>query len=322
MKTYRFISILVIATFLLAACGAPATPAVSVNPPLRIAVNMWPGLYPAAIAQEQGFFAKHSVQVEIHYYESYPQTYTDLLLGKVDGLSAIVGDTLLINNQTKLKFVFPVDASDGADVIIVGSDIQSAADLKGKRIGAGFGTYGELYVRTFLQQNGLSPADVSLVNSPAENAPTSYQTDVDAIHTYEPYASEALKKGGHVLSTSSDTPNLMLGAMTFSATLVENRPQDIQGFTDAWFEAVDWMYANPDQVPAVVAKAFGVKPEDVWFGGDKVFTRAEAEALMQPGNNYSSAYFVTQQYIDFLVSTGSLATKPDPDTLIDPSFLK
>ena len=320
MKTYRFFSILVLAAFLLSACGAPAP--VADKSPLRIAVNMWPGLYPAAIAQEQGFFAKHNVQVEIHYYESYPQTYADLVVGKVDGLSAIVGDVLLINNQTDLKFVFPVDASDGADVFIVGPDVQSASDLKGKRLGSGFGTYGELYVRTLLQQNGISMTDVTMVNSPAENAVEAFASQVDAIHTYEPYASETLTKGGHILSTSSETPNLMLGAMTFPAALVKDRPEDIQAFTDAWFEAVDWMYANPDQVPAVVAKAFGVTPEDVWFGGDKVFTRAESKALMQPGNDFSSAYFVTQQYIDFLVTSGSLSTKPNVEDLIDPSFLK
>jgi NitT/TauT family transport system substrate-binding protein len=322
MKKFQFVSIILIATFLLSACGTSAAPAASANPPLRIAVNLWPGLYPAAVAQEQGFFAKHNVQVEIHYYESYPQTYQDLLVGKVDGLSAIIGDTLLINNQTSLKFVFPVDASDGADVFIAGPDVQSMADLKGKRIGAGFGTYGELYVRTLLKQNGLAFNDVSMVNSPAENAAAAFQSQVDAIHTYEPYASEALKKGGHALSTSSDTPNLMLGEMTFPATLVKDRPEDIQAFTDAWFEAVDWMNANTDQVPAIVAKVFGVKPEDVWFGGDKVFTRTEAKALMQPGTDYSSAYYVTQTYIDFLVTTGSLTSQPKPEDLIDSSFLK
>ena len=321
MKKFNFISILLIATFILAACGgAPAEEANKT--PLRIAVNLWPGLYPAAIAQEQGFFAKHNVQVEIHYYESYPQTYADLVVGKVDGLSAIVGDMLLINNQTKLKFVFPVDASDGADVFIVGPDIQNAADLKGKRLGVGFGTYGELYVRTLLEQNGIALTDVSLVNAPAESAVEAYASQVDAIHTYEPYASETLNKGGHVFSTSSETPNLMLGAMTFPASLVEERPEDIQAFTDAWYEAVDWMYAHPDEVPAVVAKAFGIPADYVWFGGDKVFTLAEAKSLMQPGNDYSSAYFVTQQYIDFLATSGALTTKPKVEDLIDPSFVQ
>ena len=95
------VSIVIFVTALfVSACGSARPEAV--NPPLRIAVNLWPGLYPAAIAQEQGIFAKHGVDVEIVYYESYPQTYADLVVGKVHGVSAIVGDMLLINNQTKL----------------------------------------------------------------------------------------------------------------------------------------------------------------------------------------------------------------------------
>jgi NitT/TauT family transport system substrate-binding protein len=321
MKFFRFTSTLIIVTFLLSACST-AAPAEDARPPLRIAVNLWPGLYPAAIAQEQGFFAKHNVPVELVYYESYPQTYADLVSGKVDGVSAIVGDLLLISNQTNIKFIFAVDASDGADEIIAGPDIQSPADLIGKRIGVGFGTYGELFVRTLLEQNGIPVSSVTFVNIPAENAVDAFPSKVDAIHTYEPYATATLAKGGHVLFTSSETPNLMLGAMTFPASLVKNRPQDFQAFTDAWFEATDWMFANPDQVPTVVAKGFGLKPEDIWFGGDKVFTRAESQMLMQPGTDSSSAYFITQLYIDFLVTSGSLTKKPDLQILIDPSFLK
>jgi NitT/TauT family transport system substrate-binding protein len=188
--------------------------------------------------------------------------------------------------------------------------------------GVSFGTYGELFVRTFLKQNGIAVTDVTLVNIPPENAAQAYPSQVDAIHTYEPYASDTLKKGGHALFDSAQTPNLVLGAMTVPTKLIKDRPQDIQAFTDAWFEAVDWMFANPDKVPAVVAKAFGLKPEDIWFGGDKVFTLTEAKTLMKPGNDSSSAYFITQNYVDFLVTSGALSIKPNPETLIDPSFLK
>lgn len=321
MKILRSVSILLVVAFLLSGCGA-APAASSVKTPLRIAVNLWPGLYPAAIAQEKGLFAKHNVPVELIYYESYPKTYADLVAGKVDGLSVIVGDVLVISNKMDLKFIFPVDASDGADEFIAGSDIHSAADLKGKRIGVDFGTYGELFVRTLLKQNGIAATDVTLVNTPVENAAAAFPSQVDAVHTYEPYASDVVKKGGHVLFTSSETPNLVLGVMTIPDKLVKERPEDIQAFTDAWFEAVDWMNANPDQVPAVVAKGFGLKPEDVWSGGDKVFTRAESRALMQPGQDPSSAYFITQNYIDFLITAGALSTKPQLENLIDPSFLK
>jgi NitT/TauT family transport system substrate-binding protein len=321
-KLFRISSILLLVTLFLSACGSASAPAASANAPLRIAVNLWPGLYPAAIAQEQGFFAKHNVQVKLIYYESYPQTYADLASGKVDGVVATIGDMLLLSDKSNLKFVFPADASDGADQFIVGPDINNAADLKGKRIAVGFGTYGELFVRKLLEQNGIAITDVTLVNIPAENAVKAFPSQVDAIHTYEPYASEILAKGGHILFTSSDTPNLMLGEMVFPASLIKDRPQDIQGFTDAWYEAVDWMDANQDKLPAVVAKQFGVKPEDVWFGGDKVFTVVEAKLLTKPGTDNSSAYFITQEHIDFLINSGALTKLIKPEDLIDPSFLK
>ncbi len=322
MKFLRFTFPIAIIVFLLSACGA--APIKRPTPPLRIAVNLWPGLYPLAIAQEEGFFTKHNVSVEIKYYDAYANTYADLIAEKIDGASIIVGDVLPISAQKDVQLIFPVDASDGADELLVAPEIKSASDLKGKRIGVNRATFGELFVRTLLEQNGLQATDVTLVNVHAENAAQAFPSQIDAVHTYEPFASEVVKKGGHVIFTSSQKPNLVLGMMTFPIKLIKNRPEDIQAFTDAWFEAVDWMNTNPDQVPAIVAKQFGsgLKPEDIFTAGDKVFNRTEAKALMQPGKDSSSAYYITQKYIDFLATAGILTTKPKPENLIDPSFLK
>ncbi len=322
MKLFRITFTLLMIIPLLSACGAaPTKPA---NPPLRIAVNLWPGLYPAAIAQEEGFFAKHNVNVQLIYYDAYPNTYPDLVADKIDGLSVVIGDILPISTQKNIRFIFPIDASDGADMLIVGPTIKNASDLKGKRIGVDFGTYGELFVRTLLKQNGITPTDVTLVNIHAPDAAQAFPAKVDAVHTYGSYASDVLKQGGNVLFTSSQTPNLVMDMMVFSDKLVKERPEDIQAFTDAWFEAVDWMNTHHDQVPAIVTKVFGsgLKPEDIFFEGDKVFNHAEAKALMQPGKDSSSAYYITQNYIDFLATAGILTTKPKPEALIDPSFLK
>lgn len=319
MKTLRFATLLMITALLLSACGGNAAPA---NPPLRIAMTLWPGVYPAAIAQQQGFFAKHNVQVELVPYENYPQSYVDLASGKLDGVAAVIGDALLISDSTKLKFVFASDYSDGADQFVAGPEIQSAADLRGKRIGVNFGTYGEFFVRTWLEQNGVSPNDVTFVNVPAENAGTAYPGQVDAIHAYDPYSTEAINKGAHVLFTSSDTPRLALDVMVFPAKLVAERPEDIQAFTDAWFEAVDWMAANPDQIPAAVSQASGFPEEYVWMGGDTILTRAESQALMQPGDTPASVYYWTQKYIDFLAASGILSKAPAPEDLIVSSFVQ
>lgn len=320
MKRIGLICIFLVWSILFSACGAAATP--KPNRPLKIGVNLWPGLYPAAIAKEKGIFAKHNVDVELVYYASYPDEASDLVANKVDGISVIIGDILSTSTQKDIQFVFPVDASDGADELIAGPDIKTGADLKGKRIGVSFGAYGELFVRTLLKQSNIALTDVTLVNIDPEAAVTAFPSQVDVVHTYEPYASEVLKQGGHVLFTSHETPNLVMGMMTFPASIVNQRPQDIQAFADAWFEAVDWMYANPNDVPAVVSKGFGLKPEDIWSGGVKVFTRSESTALMRPADDSSSAYYITQSYVDFLSIAGILTTKPNLKNLINPSFLQ
>lgn len=319
MKKISLVCILLVWSILFVACGPAATPKAS--RPLKIAVNLWPGLYPAAVAKEKGIFAKHGIDVDVVYYESYPTSYSDFAVDKVDAVSVIIGDILPISTSKDIQFIFPVDASDGGDQLLSAADIKSAADLKGKRIGVNLGTFSELFVRTLLKQNNVALTDITLVNVNPNDAAGAFPSHVDAVHTYEPFASQVVEKGGHVLYTSHETPNLVLGMMTFSSRLIKERPEDIQAFTDAWFEAVDWINANPNDVPAVVAKGFGLKPEDIWSGGDKVFTRSEAKALMQPADDASSAYFITQNYIDFLTVAGILTTKPNAKNLINTSFL-
>ena len=320
MKTFRYVALIMIAALLLSACGASA-PAED-KTPLRVAASLWPGVYPMAVAQDQGFFAKHNVQVEITYYENYPQTYADFAANKLDGLDVVPGDALLISEKKPLKFVFASDYSDGADQIVATADIQSPADLKGKRIGVNFGTYGELLMRTLLEQNGLSVTDVELVNIPAEDAASAFPSKVDVIHTYEPYTSEILKNGAHVMFTSGDAKGLVMGVMAFDANVVAQRPEDVQNFTDAWFEAVDWMNTNPDQAVASIAKVLNLPTDYIWFDGDPILTRAESKAFMQTGNDFTSAYFVTQKYIDFLSTAGVLTKAVTPEQIIVPTFIK
>ena len=318
---HRIFSLILVIVFVLTACqGNSATG--SEKPPLRFVLSLWPGVYPAAVAYDQGLFAKHGVEVEVVYYESYPQSYSDLAIGKVDGLGVAIGDALLISEKIDIKFIFPADYSDGADQFVVTSDIQSAADLKGKRIGVNFGTYGDLFVRTLLEQNGLSVTDVTLVNVPAENVEKAFPSQVDAVHTYEPFTASILKDGAHVLFTSHDTPGLVLDMVTFPAQVVKDRPEDIQAFTTAWFEAVDWINANPDQAVSVIAKVLQLPEEYIWFEGDPILTRAQSQSFMQPGKDSSSAYFVTQTYIDFLTTSGILTSVVTPEELTDPSFIK
>ncbi len=63
MKAHRLVSTLILAAFILSACGASAAPAAD-PPPLKVGWSLWPGFYPMLIAKEKGFFEAHGVMVE------------------------------------------------------------------------------------------------------------------------------------------------------------------------------------------------------------------------------------------------------------------
>lgn len=318
MKTHRIVLTFTLAiAFWLTAC-AGATP----RPPLTVSWTVWPGYYPLAIAQHQGLFAKHGISVKIDVYDAYTTAYTDYASGKLDGSEMVLGDLLLLLNKRDSRAVMLTDSSEGGDQVIATNAIHTVADLKGKRIGVHLGTFGELFVRKMLAANGLALSDVTLVNINPEDIPAAFPNKIDAGHSFEPFTSQAVAKGGHVVFTSAETPGLIPNVFAFSDQVVQQRPDDIRAFVAAWFEAVDWMNAHHDEVPAAVAQVTGLKPDNIWMdGGDRVYTRAESRAAMKPGTDYASLYFTGEEYVKFLTVTGSLTRAPDLAKLIDPSFV-
>lgn len=322
MKKLHLISVVLVLVFILTACGFEQNQSPIENVTLKVVWNIWPGDYPVAIAKAKGFFAKHNVTVDVIYYPNYPEAVVDYATGKVDGLNITVGDLLPLLEKRPSKLVFMADSSEGADELIVDDNIQSPADLRGKRIGVNQGTYAEYWVREILKKNNLSISDVQLVQLPAESASEGFLQTVEAVHSYEPFTSEALKRGGHILLNSSDTARFQLPSVyVFGANLVAEHPEALRGFVASYFEAVDWMNAHPDEAPGVITSAVGLTPEDIWFGGDYVLTLADNKMLMRPGNDFNSVYFTANEYVKFLAEVGRLNTAPNVDKLIDPSFL-
>ena len=90
-----------------------------------------------------------------------------------------------------------VDESAGADGILVKNDINSIADLKGKKVGVSINQTSHYLLLQALETAGLTDADVDLVNS----------GDLDAAVTWEPYLSNAVEQGvGKLIFSSKDAP--------------------------------------------------------------------------------------------------------------------
>lgn len=321
MKTFRFTFVLLIATFVLAACGA-AAPAAE-RPPLKIAWSLWPGWYPIAIAQEKGFFKEHGVNVEPVLYTTYTEIMPDFGSGKVDGALLASADAILLEarNPGFSQAILITDYSDGQDVIMTTADIQTVADLKGKTLGALKDTFGEVLLLQMLKQNGVRRDEVTIINIEPEKVPDELGTLIAAGHTFGPDIARAEKKGGHILFTSASTPGLIADVLSVQNSVAKQRPEDLRAFNAAWFEAVAWWQANEAEGSAIIAKAAGLKPEEISYEGVKLFSLTDNAKAFQPGAELTSIHANAKLYADFFGQAGIITKSPDFDKFIDPSFL-
>jgi NitT/TauT family transport system substrate-binding protein len=319
-----FLLLVITSLLLVGACtSAEAKPSAN-RPPLKVAWSPWPGYYPMVIASEKGLFAKHGVAVEPVFYNIYTSQSPDFQTGKLDGVLLVLTDALILDAKSpdKAHVVTVVDNSDGADVVVALPEITTVADLRGKQIGATLSSFGELLIRRMLETNGLEPDEVTLVNMNPEDVPKSMPNLIQAGATYAPFTAEATAKGYRVLYTSAETPGLISDVLLFTTSVIKERPDDVRAFIAAWFEAVAYWQANQAEANALIAKATGLKPEEISAEGVKILNLEDNLQAFTPGSDTTSLYFSAQISVDFLISSGILNNAPDPKRLLDPSFLK
>jgi NitT/TauT family transport system substrate-binding protein len=120
------------------------------------------------IAEDQGFFTENGLNVTMRSYPSVPYALNALVNGEVDiGLGseyAVAGKILddehlrIAGSIARFETMFLMGRRDRG--------IENISDLKGKRIGLTRNAIGEFYLGRFLDLNGLSIQDVTLVNTP------------------------------------------------------------------------------------------------------------------------------------------------------------
>jgi NitT/TauT family transport system substrate-binding protein len=320
-KFSRLLSALILASILLAACSGTAN-TTEEKSPIRIGWSLYPGWYPLVLAQELGLYEKHNVKVELVQYEAYKDTAPQLASGLVDGAALVLGDVLLEDVGKSSSVVLITDNSNGADQLIASPDVIKSQDLRGKRIGMSAGTFGELLVRQMLDKYGVGLDEVQLVEVPPESVADAIPGTIDIGHTFEPFASQARAKGNGVLFTSADAPGVIVDTIAFTNSFIKERPEDVRNFINAWFEAVEYWQANPEEGNAMIAKATGQDPADVSFEGIKFFDRNANLATFQSGADTTSVVFTAQMELDFLIATGVITHPQDINLILNPSYLQ
>ncbi len=315
--------LLFILTLSLIACTLIAPPKPE-SSPLRIVYDPWPGFLPILIAQEKGFFTQQGVKVEGIFTKNAAERIPEFSAGNYDGITLALGNVLTSSaTNPNITIILATDISAGADAAIAQPQILTVGDLKGKMVGTHLGGFGELFVSTMLEINGMTTDDITLSNAKGEQILPLIQSDkIQAGQTWEPYVSQAVKAGLRVLFTSKQTPGLIPDVIVFQGSVLRNRPNDVRAFVRAWFQAVDYWKANPKQGNALIAKALKLEPETISLEGVKLLTLSDNKQAFTPGTTTESLHYTTQLYLNFFARTGNLTRVPDLKQLLNSYFLQ
>ena len=167
--------------------------------------------------------------------------------------------------------------SAGADAIVVRSNINTVADLKGKKIAFSEGTASHSLLLNTLETSGISGKDVTMVVTGYGNevAQAFNANQVDAAVVFTPDDELCLKEvpGSKILISTREINTLVTDGFLAKKTWIEKNPEKVKNIIQAllWAnsEITNNQYAYNEACRAF-SEGFGIPVEDVTATGRKI----------------------------------------------------
>ncbi|MDG6773670.1 ABC transporter substrate-binding protein [Thiomicrorhabdus sp. ZW0627] len=295
--------------------------------PLKIGYSDWPGWVAWEVAVEKKMFEKEGVDVQFEWFD-YVASMDAFAAGQIDAVGMTNGDAL-VTGATGAKSVMIImnDYSNGNDMVIGAPGINSVKDLAGKKVGVEVGFVSHLLLLNALEKNGMTEADVELVNVPTNETPQVLASgQVDAIVAWQPSSGSALQlvPGSKAIYTSKNEPGLIYDLLAVSPSSLASRRADWEKVAKVWYEAVDYIKDPKTQADAIaiMASRVGLSADEYkqFIDGTKILTLEEAKAHFKKGDGFDSIYGSTKISDDFNIANKVYDTPQSVDAYIDPSI--
>jgi NitT/TauT family transport system substrate-binding protein len=307
---------------LLTACQKPASESANV----RLGYSAWPGWFPWAVTEAKGLFDEAKIGVKLQWFDGYLDSINALNAGQLDCNSQTLNDTISsIAGGADLQVVLQNDYSTGNDQIIAAKEINSIADLKGKKVAAEEGTVDHYLLLKVLKDGGLKASDITFVPLETGAAAAAFAAGkVDAAGVYAPFTTQALKRpGSKALTTSREHPGAISDLLVCRREFVEKNPEAIQKVVNAWFATLRTIKDDPTSTLPILVQRSGVSEAEfkAYDAGTTIQTLAQNQANFKPGSTMISLPYAAEQISAFLTEVGLAKTKPDLSNLLNSTFV-
>ena len=294
---------------------------------IRVAHDFWVGYAGYYVAVDKGFFKDAGLKLVDKTFPSPTDGVVPLIQGDVDvHLSTL--DTFVTaedHSPGSIRIVSLIDSSHGADAVIAKASVPDIAALKGKTVGVAIGQTSHFLLLKALASKGVPASDLKLVNLNGDDAGNAFAGGkVDAAVTWEPFITQGLSNGGHVLYSTEDAPDLIINAVAVKPANLKKKRAEIVAFLKAFARGTEWALQNPSEAAVIVGKALEQKPDDIvaMMAKDKLYTRADSVALIGTPDKPGAAVKTTDEIAAFLKAHKIIGKTPNAARLFDASLLQ
>ncbi len=250
---------------LLSAC-APAASQETIT--LKIAVLPIIDTLPMYVAQQEGLFARHNVNVEFVPVASAPERDQLLAAGQADGAVNETLAVMLFNRETiqmqAVRYALRPAPGYGHFFIIASgqSGITSVDGLKGVEIGVSQGTVIEYVTERLLQAEGFTANEIKTIAVPKipDRMSLLASGELQAGVMPDPLASLVVAQGGVIVADDSTHPEYGFSVISFRKAVIDENPEAVKGFLAAIEEATSALNADPAKYKNVLSEQNLVPP--------------------------------------------------------------
>lgn len=268
------------------------------------------------------------MNVEFKWFD-YSASLSAFASNQLDAISVTNGDNLVNAAGGSEGIIILVnDYSAGNDQIIAKPSVTSIADLKGKSIGVEKGLVDHLLLNSALADNGLTEADVTLVNATTNELPQVFTNDsIDAVSIWQPNANQALKNvpSAKAIYTSADKPGLIYDTLAVSPASLSEHKAEYAKIVQVWGKVVNYINdpATRDDAISIMSSRANVPADQysAFLNGTKLMSLEDNKKVFAKSDELSSIYGSSYHVNQFNIDNQIYDQKIDIDKLIYPNLI-
>lgn len=220
------------------------------------------------VAEEQGYFTQNGLNVTFPKYPTSEAGFIDLSNGKVDFVQS--SEYPIVRAVFDNRDIAVVATIDKADLVnLIGRKdhgIEDISDIVGKRIGVGKGTIREFYLGRYLDLNGMSIQDVTIVNlSLQESVNAVANGTIDAVVTPDTvwYNRVMAELGSNGVAFPIQAGQPVFTELVCRSDYIANHSETITKLLRALNMAEEFIINHPTEAQVIVEKRLNFTNADL-----------------------------------------------------------